>query len=100
MVSVNKLTVKDFLGMEIDVDVYDDYDERIGIAFVGPVKLTDEGKEEFGPVLNTTIELYNSDMAVLEVNDDEKVLEKLSTLFYGAAGYCSTTNYDKWFVEV
>lgn len=91
------ITVKEFLAKEIDVDVYDDYDERIWIAFCGPIDLTEEGLKKFGEVLDTKVDFYG-DCATLHVEDDVKRLNKLDELFLSLAGYCLNSDYDKWFV--
>ena len=45
------VTIEELLGEEVDIDIYDDYDERIGIAFCGPVELTREGEAYFKDIL-------------------------------------------------
>lgn len=45
------MKVKDLITQEIDIDVYDDVCEELGIAFCGPVELTDDGAHEFADVL-------------------------------------------------
>ena len=94
-------TVRNLLTKNIDIDVYDDYDESIGIAFCGPVELTTEGEKEFSDVLDTAITYMPSpyDYIVVHVNDDEKKLNKLNKLFNALAGFCSVENYEKWIKE-
>lgn len=96
---MNTLTVKELLTKDIDIDVYDDYDETIRIAFCGPMGLTDEGNKKFGDILDTEVKIYG-DCAVICVNDDIMKLNKLYKLFVSLAGYCSNEDYIKWFVEV
>ena len=98
-----RTTVREFISKEIDVDIYDDYDERIGIAFCGPLKLTEEGEKKFGPILNLPVELYINTPdetpieALLCVSDNEANLSLAADLFLGAAGYCSEHDYNLWF---
>jgi len=95
------MKVRDLLSMEIDIDVYDDYTEELGIAFCGPAELTEEGKSEFGDVLDYDITIYdNVNEAVISINDYPDAggrLLKASRLFYGLAGYCNESDYKKWF---
>lgn len=93
------LTVKELMTKEIDIDVCDDFDERIYIAFCGPIDLTEAGYKMFGDVLETKVEIYPY-FAVLCVNDDIIKLNKLSKLFSSMAGYCSVNEYNEWFKEV
>lgn len=98
--------VRDFLKNEIDIDVYDDVTEELGIAFCGPMELTDEGAEKFAEVLDYDIRFARDlSCAIVHVDDDnEKVwkrkLKKASELFYSLAGYCDADDYDRWFKEV
>ena len=93
------LTVRDLIKKEIDIDVCDDYDERIYIAFCGPAQLTPEGEEYFADVLDTEVDIFRN-IAILHVEDDVKKLEILRELFYAFAGYCSIPQYEEWFREV
>ena len=88
-----------------DIDVYDDYDESVQVAFCGgDVKLTDAGREKFADVMDLDVEIYDS-CAIVNVNDlieddDETILEGVQRLFYTFAGYCSEEDYDKYVHEV
>lgn len=103
-----EITVRDFIKIEEDIDVYDNVCEELGIAFCGPMELTEQGLEKFKEVLNYKITIYrdpySGDCAVLDIDsDDEKTwkkkLKKASEFFYSLAGYCSEENYEKWFKE-
>ena len=101
------MTVRELLGMSVDVDVYDDVTEELAIAFCGPMELTEEGLKKFGEVLDypVTFEGRSSVYAVVSVDDpDEKVwkkkLCKARELFEGMAGYCAADDYDKWFRDL
>ena len=106
MMNKNTIKVRELLKQEIDIDVYDDYTEELGIAFCGPMKLTKEGQEYFKDVLDYDIIVYtNNDLqeAVVQVgdyDDAEDRFDKACELFNSMAGYCSDTNYNKWFKEV
>ena len=93
--------------MEIDIDVYDNVCDDIGIAFCGPMKLTEAGEQHFEEVLNypVTLKKYSGDVVAIVIVDNpdkgwEKRLNKAKDFFYSLAGYCDSDDYDKWFVEV
>lgn len=98
----HQLTVEELLGMEIDVDVYDNVCEELAIAFCGPVELTDAGRERFADALTLHVELTSA-CAIVDVDGEDGVWQKklgaAKRLFNAAAGYCSTTSYDRWFKE-
>lgn len=101
------MKVKDLIQMEIDVDVYDDVCEELGIAFCGPQPLTKEGAEHFAEVLDYDVTIHNYSVcpvAVVSVDDpDESVFEaklgKAKEFFEAMAGYCACDDYDRWFGE-
>ncbi len=95
------MTVKEFIRMDIDIDVYDDVCEELGIAFCGPLELTGEGRKKFAEVLDYEVEIY-SENAVVKVDAPEdktwkRKLRKAKEFFEAAAGYCACSDYDKWF---
>lgn len=96
------MKVRDLIAQEIDIDVYDDVCEELGIAFCGPMELTDDGAIEFADVLEYGIEL-NDDCAIVNVDGAEgewqKRLRRVKKFFNAAAGYCSVDDYDRWFKE-
>ena len=102
------MTVKDLIAQEIDIDVYDNVCEELGIAFCGPLELTDAGKAEFADVMEYKVELHNPrpnwTNAIVDVDDpDEDVFEhklaRAKLFFESAAGWCSVMDYKKWFKE-
>lgn len=97
------MTVREFLDMEIDVDVVDDVEERIYIAFCGPCKLTDFGLEKFKPILDCEVEYWENygQAAILldKYEDWEEKLDLAELLFVGFAGYISDKVYKKLFKE-
>ena len=102
------MKVRDLLKQEIDIDVYDDVCEELGIAFCGPLELTEEGKKHFREALGLEVTFrtgtWCGDIALVHVDDeDEKVwkrrLRKAKELFESAAGYCTVDEFNRWFVE-
>lgn len=100
------MTIRDLIQQEIDIDVYDDVCEELGIAFCGPQPLTPEGQEHFAPIMDYEVELNLSssygDVAIVKVDDpDESVwterLRRAKEFFDSAAGYCPCSVYDLWF---
>ena len=103
------MTVRELLPMEIDIDVYDDVCEELGIAFCGPLELTEEGKKKFAEVLDYELTLvphsYGGFPAYIVHVDDpddnvwEDRLAKAKEFFEAAAGYCSEDDFESWFVD-
>ena len=98
------MKVKDLLKMDIDIDVCDDYTEECYIAYVGVTKLTEYGKKEFRRALELECEMYDDIVIIkcyVDGDDDEskKNVKSCTRLFYALAGYCSCTNYRRWFVS-
>ena len=97
------MKVKDLLKMDIDIDVCDDYDERCYIAFCGEAKLTHEGEERFRDALELPITLNIKEDRVDNICiiscDTEHDAESCRELFVALAGYCSESDYDRWFEE-
>lgn len=100
------MKVKDLIKMDVDIDIEDNVCQEIGLAFVGPIELTEEGKKYFKDVLEYNVTLYErEEWASVKCNDQEpeiKWLEKFKKtfeFFKACAGYCSVTDYDKWFKE-
>lgn len=95
------MTVADLLKMDITVDVCDDYDERLYVAFVGPMALTEEGLREFGDVLPLEVSFVGpwDSMALVSVGNAEMAY-KAYQMFTGLAGLCSVHDWNKWFEEV
>ena len=97
-------TIRGLLAMNIDIDVYDDDSDGIGIAFCGPVGLTDEGKKEWEDILDYKVSFVDGticgDIAVVKIPDDvdyDEMLDRCSDFFGALAGYCSQSDWDEWF---
>jgi len=95
------MKVKDFIKMDIDMDVYDNICDELGIAFVGPQALTKEGKEYFKEVLDYEITINKAGNAIVDVDKDdwEDRLQKAKEFFESCAGYCPEEDYNKWFTD-
>lgn len=97
------MTIREFINLDISVDVYDDVCDEIAVAFEGPQLLTETGMDHFAEVLNYRIELSDAALeayVLLDEHDDwEDRLEKSKEFFYAAAGYCSETEYHRWFAD-
>lgn len=101
------MTIRDLIQQEIDIDVYDDVCEELSIAFCGPQELTEEGEKEFSDIMGFEVEINQHSYggfpaAIILIDDpDESVwtdrLARVKRFFDGAAGYCSCTDYDRWF---
>ena len=96
------MTVRDLIKMEIDMDVYDDYTEELGVCFCGPMELTEIGKEKFSEVLDYELTLGDGCLIVnVDAGDDDDETERrlavASEFFEAAAGYCPMSDYDAWF---
>lgn len=96
------MKVRDLISQEIDIDVYDDVCEELGIAFCGPMALTAAGEAEFAEVMDYEISITN-DYAIVHVDAPEgvwqKKLKKAKRFFNSAAGYCADVDYKNWFKE-
>lgn len=95
------MKIRDFIKMDIDIDVYDNVCDGIGIAYCGPMSLTEEGEKQFAEVMDYGIEIQD-DVAIVDTDHDDwkHRLKKAKEFFYSIAGYCDADLYDKWFVEV
>lgn len=98
------MKVRDLIKQEVDIDVYDNVCDGIGVAFCGPIALTELGEEKFGEVLDYEVQLSDT-VCIVCINDPADYvwmarLEKAKEFFEAAAGYCAADDYDKWFEEV
>lgn len=92
------MTIRDLLDIpSVSIDVCDDYDERCYIAYDSDMKLTEKGLERFADALDIPI-IALRDLIVLhcETSKDAKACKEL---FEALAGYCTVSEYDKWFTE-
>lgn len=96
-----EIKVRDLLREECDVDVIDDYDESLWIAFCGPIHLSEEGERRFEDALDVVIEFSIGGGTVTARLNNEKsyVRRAVKDLFESAAGFCSESDWNKWFNE-
>ena len=108
---ITQTTVADLIKSDIDIDVVDDIDESVYVGFVGPLKLTDVGKATFAALMPVKVEIIRDrkdlgDVAIVLIDgscgdgqeEREAALLKMAyELFWGAAGYCSQEQYERWF---
>lgn len=103
------MRIKDLLSMEIDIDCYDNVVEEMGIAYCGPMALTEEGQKEFSDVMEYECEILPDpigyDVCIVKVDDDPNIpwrekLNKVNRFFKAIAGYCDCDDYDKWFTDI
>lgn len=96
------MKVRDLIKMDVDIDVYDDYDERLGIAYCYGYKLTEEGEERFKDALELDVEIRNGfgEAIALVHCETGKEATKAMDFFNSLAGWCSVKQFDKWFQEI
>lgn len=107
-----RVTLREFLHainiLNKDVDVYVDGTEYDGCAVCPPIKITPAGEQEFGKILDSaelyidveqygnTI-MYDNDKAYDDYEKGEGIIVDALFIIYALAGYCSATNYSRWF---
>ena len=91
-----------------DVDVYVDGTEYDGCAVCPPIKITPAGEQEFSAILDNP-ELYvdveqygdtimcDNGKAYDDYENGEGLIVDAVFIIYALAGYCSATNYSRWF---
>jgi len=92
--------VLDLFNMSyIDTDVYNDMTD-FGISFVRHdyVSLTDYAKDKYKDLLDCNYN-YNGEFIEVAIKDSKKILEQFGELFTTAAGFASTSVYEKTFKE-
>jgi len=101
------MKVKDLLEQEISIDVYDNVCEELGIAFEGPMELTEAGKQRFAEALEYDVSLHNNGayvVAIVDVDDEdeaefERKLATAKELFESMAGWCTMDEGREWFKD-
>lgn len=93
----------DLLLLEGDRDVSNDVFDYLPLCVCGPIAMTPAGRAQWQDVLDLPVTEFGHDYAVVSVaNEDEKVEEKLARrlqeFLSAQAGYCSLSDYDKWFI--
>ena len=104
----NVKTLRDLLPLELDIDVYNDVIDDMGIALCGPTKLTEKGEQEFKEVLDLPVEIIDPDTpyqtVMVKIDDPyEEVWKRrrriLNKFLRSAAGYVDEELYNEWFEE-
>lgn len=99
-----KVTLREYLKairiLEEDKDICVDGIDDACIAYCG-TELTPEGEEHFKEALELEVEegtvISDRDEDYDLAEDQEGRLYLAWELLYGAAGYCSCSDFDKWF---
>lgn len=102
-----RMTIRELMKYEIDIDVYNNITDDEAVALVCPMELTEEGDKEWGDVLDYIVEVstegnYPYAICICDDNPDIKwqiKKKRLTKFLWSAAGYCSEENYNKWFKE-
>lgn len=97
-----QMTFRQFIAQDVDCDVFNTLTGGGDIAFVGPIALTDAGKEEFSSILDLQVQVDTDSKyptAEVTIPDDGAIekLRKLKTFLKAAAGYCPQSTWDRWF---
>ncbi len=103
------MKLRDFINQEIDIDVYDDVCDGIGIAFCGPQHLTEEGAKQFDDIMDLEVSINPCSWgglpcAIVHIDDPcdhvwMKRQKRCELFFWACAGYIDCDIYDKWFPE-
>ena len=95
------MKVRELIKTNIDIDVYDDYDERLGIAYCYGYGVTEEGEKRFKKALDMDVELVNGFGGTVGIVHCEtgKEATRAMNFFNALAGWCSSEDFDKWFTE-
>lgn len=96
---------RDFIGTDVDIDTYNDITDEDGMAFVGPVALTEAGEKEFGCLLDLNVRVSTGNVAVVEMptgpeSQTYKCLRAFGSFLRCAAGYCPQSTYDRFFKKL
>lgn len=108
------MKVKELLKLNTTVDVSNDYADEFTddcgtegfeaiIAFVGPAKLTEEGKKHFSRCLDFDVDVDDCYACVHIPKGDNEQMEKDNTLvmmmFYGLSGNAPISYCERFFEE-
>ncbi len=102
------MKIRELIKIEQDIDVYDDVCEELGIAFCGPMELTEVGENYFAEVLDYECEMlappkgYGCGCVIVHVDGEnwKKKLRRAKAFFESMAGYCADDDYQRWFKKV
>lgn len=91
------MKLKDFLNEGFDVDVEGSLTDDWCIAFIGPLKLKKDARAKFAAILDNEVHFHGLARAEIEIDDEEQD-ELAKELFYAAAGFCSRSDFQKYFL--
>ncbi len=100
--------LRDLLPLELDIDVYNDVIDDLGIALCGPTKLTEKGEQEFKEALDLPVEILDPDTpyqrVMVMIDDPDEAIWKrrrriLRKFLWSAAGYVDEELFNEWFEE-
>lgn len=92
-----------FIQSDVDCDVFNTITGGGNFAFVGPIALTDAGKEEFKLILNLEVDVDEESACAtvtIPTEEDDHSIDTIRTLnrfLKSAAGYCPQSTWDRWF---
>lgn len=101
------MKIRDLLSTDVDIDITNNVTDDFAAAFVGPLKLTEDGEKEFADVLDYDVVLSDGCAEIIVHRPDDDALNniiewrmrwfKASRFFNSAAGYCSEEHFKRWF---
>lgn len=97
------MKIRDLLSTDVDIDITNNVTDDFAAAFVGPLKLTEDGEKEFADVLDYDVALSDGCAEIIVDRPDDDAIEwrqrwlKASRFFNSAAGYCSEEHFKQWF---
>ena len=103
---IAKVTFREFLHVhnatDDDIDMYVDGTNCYMAVCFGDIRLTPEAEAEFGECLDKlrvegTYVVSDNDEDYDIVDEDEGLLFKAACFIEALAGYCSESDYEKWF---
>lgn len=101
-----RMTIRELITYDCDVDVANNVTDELGHALCCPMELTEEGNKEWDDVLDYVVYANGHDNYAECIVDDqepefawEDKLKRLHEFLAAAAGYCHEDDYDKWFMD-
>lgn len=100
-----KVTLKEYLDSNKDIECDLAGNRDLQATFIWEdIELTEEGYKKFKPIMDCEVDLAYEDSGYVEVlvGDDpnDELTDMLDEFALSVAGYCSNSDYDKWFKEL
>lgn len=99
-----RMSMRYFLqNIKNDIDVYNNVTDE-AVCYCPPIKFTEEGEKHFRWTLDHVFLNVNEEdcYAIVICNENncnwKLIKHGAFDLLYSIAGYCSSVNYDKWFI--